>query len=207
MSNKSGYAERTKYHYPKGKSVIQQFSLPAENRQELLRILRERFEKNINRHKDVKWENIQAKLEGDPVKIWSLSEMERTGGEPDVVKYDIKKDEYFFMDCSVQSPSGRRSICYDHEALKTRKKHKPKDSAINMAAAMRIEILTEEQYRMLQTVGEFDTKTSSWIKTPDEIRKPGGALFCDRRYNHVFTYHNSAESYYAARGFRGLLIV
>jgi hypothetical protein len=181
--------------------------LSAEQREELLGALKERFEKNMDRHKGVEWAKVQAKLEADAEKLWSLSEMERTGGEPDVVGYDKKTGEYVFYDCSAESPKGRRSICYDREALEARKEHKPKDSAINMANAMGIEILTEEQYRELQKLGEFDTKTSSWVKTPSEIRKLGGALYCDRRYNQVFLYHNGADSYYAARGFRGSLSV
>jgi len=177
--------------------------LSREEREELLKTLKARFEKNMNRHKGLEWAKIQAKLEANPEKLWSLSEMERTGGEPDVVGHDKKTGEYIFYDCSAESPKGRRSVCYDREALEARKEHKPKDSAIEMAAEMGIEILTEEQYRDLQKLGEFDTKTSSWVKTPAEIRKLGGALFCDRRYDHVFVYHNGAESYYAARAFRG----
>lgn len=179
---------------------------PAQ-REELLSTLKSRFEKNMNRHKGLDWSKVQTKLEADPEKLWSLNEMERTGGEPDVVGHDKKTGEFIFYDCSAESPKGRRSICYDREALEARKEHKPKDSALNMAAAMRIELLTEEQYRELQKLGDFDTKTSSWIKTPADIRKLGGALFCDRRYNHVFVYHNGADSYYAARAFRGLLRV
>jgi hypothetical protein len=169
--------------------------------------LKSRFENNMHRHKGLTWEDVQARLTSNPEKLRSLNEMERTGGEPDVVGYDKKTGEFIFYDCSAESPSGRRSLCYDNEALKSRKEHKPKGSAVGMAEAMGIDLLTEEQYRELQTLGEFDTKTSSWIHTPDEIRKLGGALFCDRRYNHVFTYHNGAESYYAARGFRGSLRV
>lgn len=161
----------------------------------------------MNRHKGLEWAKIQAKLESHPEKLWSLSEMERTGGEPDVVGHDKKTGEYIFYDCSAESPKERRSICYDREALDSRKENKPKDSAVNMASAMGIELLTEEQYRELQTLGNFDLKTSSWIQTPSEIRKLGGALYCDRRYNHVFVYHNGADSYYAARGFRGSLKV
>ena len=179
---------------------------PAQ-REELLSTLKSRFEKNMNRHKDLDWSKVQTKLEADPEKLWSLNEMERTGGEPDVVGHDKKTGEFIFYDCSAESPKGRRSICYDREALEARKEHKPKDSALNMAAAMRIELLTEEQYRELQKLGDFDTKTSSWIKTPADIRKLGGALFCDRRYDHVFVYHNGADSYYGARAFRGLLRV
>lgn len=181
--------------------------MKAKEREELLNTLKRRFETNMNRHKGLEWSKVQAKLAANPEKLWSLSEMERTGGEPDVVGLDKRSGEYVFYDCSAESPKGRRSVCYDHEALETRKEHKPKDSAVNMAAAMGIELLSEEQYRELQKLGEFDTKTSSWIKTPAEIRKLGGALFCDRRYGHVFLYHNGAESYYAARGFRGALMV
>jgi hypothetical protein len=181
--------------------------LPPEQRKELLRVLETRFEKNMNRHKGLEWAKVQAKLEASPEKLWSLSEMERTGGEPDVVGHDKKTGEYIFCDCAAESPKGRRSLCYDHEALDSRKEHKPKDDAISMAAAMDIELITEEQYRQLQNLGEFDTKTSSWVKTPAEIRKLGGALFCDRRFDTVFVYHNGAESYYAARAFRGSLRV
>jgi len=181
--------------------------LSREQREELLRALKARFEKNMNRHKGLEWAGVQAKLEVNTEKLWSLNEMERTGGEPDVVGHDKKTGEYIFFDCSVESPKGRRSTCYDREALESRKEHKPKDSAIDMAAAMGIELLTEEQYRDLQKLGNFDTKTSSWVKTPSDIRKLGGALFCDRRYDTVFVYHNGAESYYAARAFRGSLRV
>lgn len=181
--------------------------LSLEQREELLNTLKARFEKNMNRHKGVKWADVEAKLEANTAKLWSLNEMEITGGEPDVVGYDKKAGEYIFYDCSPESPKGRRSVCYDTEALESRKEHKPKNSAIGMAAAMGIEILTEEQYRELQQVGEFDTKTSSWVKTPSDIRQLGGALFCDRRYDTVFVYHNGAESYYGARGFRGSLTV
>ncbi len=179
--------------------------LPPEQEEELLKILEARFEKNSNRHEGLEWVKVQAKLESNPEKLWSLDEMEETGGEPDVVDYDEKTGEYIFYDCSPESPKGRRSICYDHEALESRKQHKPENSAINMATQMGIEILTEEQYQQLQQLGNFDTKTSSWIKTPSKIRKLGGAFFCDRRYDHVFLYHNGAESYYAARSFRGSL--
>jgi len=182
-------------------------TLKAAQREELLSTLQDRFEKNMHRHKGVDWSKLQAKLEASPEKLWSLHEMESTGGEPDVVGYDKKSGEYIFYDCSAESPKGRRSVCYDREALESRKEHKPKQSAMDMASAMGIEILTEEQYRELQKLGEFDTKTSSWVKTPPEIRKLGGAIFCDRRYDTVFVYHNGAESYYAARGFRGLLRV
>ena len=181
--------------------------LAAEQREELLRTLKARFEKNMNRHKGLDWAKVQARLEANPDKLWSLSEMESTGGEPDVVGHDKKTGEFVFYDCSAESPKGRRSVCYDREALESRKEHKPKDSAIDMATAMGIELLTEEQYRELQKLGEFDAKTSSWVQTPAEIRKLGGALFCDRRYNTVFLYHNGAESYYGARGFRGSLKV
>lgn len=181
--------------------------LSASQNEELLKVLKARFEKNMNRHKGIKWADIQAKLEANSEKLWSLDEMETTGGEPDVVGYDKKTGEYIFYDCSAESPKGRRSICYDHEALESRKEHKPKNNAIDMAAAMGIKILTEEQYRELQQLGEFDTKTSSWVQTPANIRERGGAIFCDRRYDHIFMYHNGAESYYAARGFRGSLRV
>jgi hypothetical protein len=182
-------------------------ALSKKQTDELLRVLKARFEKNMNRHQGIEWLNVQAKLEANSEKLWSLHEMERTGGEPDVVAHDKKTGEWIFYDCSVESPKGRRSLCYDREALESRKEHKPKDSAINMAAAMGIELLTEEQYRELQELGEFDTKTSSWVKTPSNIRKLGGALFCDRRFDTVFVYHNGAESYYAGRAFRGLLRV
>jgi hypothetical protein len=175
--------------------------------EELLKTLKARFEKNVNRHKNIEWTKVEAKLKKNADKLWSLNEMERTGGEPDVVGYDKKTDAYLFYDCSVESPGGRRSLCYDAEALASRKENKPKDSAVNMATIIGIDLLTEEQYRELQKLGEFDLKTSSWVKTPADIRKLGGAIFCDRRYNKVFTYHNGAESYYAARGFRGVLKV
>lgn len=181
--------------------------LSPEQREELLKTLKARFEKNMSRHKGFEWAQVQTKLEASTEKLWSLNEMEQTGGEPDVVAYDQKTDEFIFYDCSEESPKGRRSLCYDREALESRKEHKPKNSAMNMAAEMGIELLTEEQYRELQQFGNFDTKTSSWVKTPPNIRKLGGALFCDRRYDTVFLYHNGAESYYAARGFRGLLRV
>lgn len=181
--------------------------LPAERRVELLNLLKVRFDKNKNRHKGIEWDKVQARLEANADKLWSLNEMEETGGEPDVVGYDKKTGEYLFYDCAAESPKGRRSICYDHEALEARKEHKPADSAMNMASEMGIEMLTEEEYRELQKLGNFDLKTSSWVKTPSEIRKLGGAIFCDRRYNTVFTYHNGAESYYAARGFRASLKV
>jgi len=182
-------------------------ALSPEQREELLNALKTRFEKNMNRHKNLEWARVQAKLEANAEKLWSLNEMERTGGEPDVVDHDKKTGEYIFYDCSAESPKGRRSVCYDREALDARKEHKPKDSAIDRATAMDIELLTEEQYRELQKLGNFDTKTSSWVKTPSDIRKLGGALFCDRRYDHVFVYHNGADSYYAARAFRGVLKV
>src|SRR5215470_17982780 len=181
--------------------------LSPEQREELLKALKTRFEKNMNRHKDVEWAKVQAKLEANAEKLWSLHEMERTGGEPDVVGHDKKTGEYIFYDCSAESPKDRRSLCYDREALESRKENKPKDNVLDMASAMGIELLTEEQYRELQKLGNFDTKTSSWVKTPSDIRKLGGALFCDRRYDTVFVYHNGAESYYAARGFRGWLRV
>ena len=181
--------------------------LPASERAGLLRTLQSRFEKNMQRHKGLEWTRVQERLEAHPARLWSLQEMERTGGEPDVVGHDKKTGEYTFYDCSAESPKGRRSICYDGEAREARKENKPRSSALEMAAAMGLEILSEEEYRQLQTVGEFDTKTSSWVKTPPGIRKLGGALFCDRRYDHVFTYHNGAESYYAARAFRGSLKV
>ncbi len=182
-------------------------ALSPRQREELLRALKARFEKNMNRHKGLEWAKVRAKLEANTEKLWSLAEMERTGGEPDVVGHDKKTGEYIFYDCSAESPKGRRSICYDREALESRKEHKPKDSALDIAAAMGFELLTEEQYRELQKLGEFDTKTSSWVKTPSDIRKLGGALFCDRRYDTVFVYHNGADSYYAARAFRGSLRV
>lgn len=179
--------------------------LSSEQLKELLLVLKTRFEKNMNRHKGLEWAKVQAKLKIE--KLWSLSEMERTGGEPDVVGFDKKTGEYIFYDCSQESPKDRRNVCYDHEALESRKEFKPKDTALDMAAAMGIEILSEEEYKELQKLGNFDTKTSSWLKTPFEIRKLGGALFADRRYDHVFVYHNGAESYYGVRGFRGSLRV
>jgi hypothetical protein len=182
-------------------------NLSPAQRDELLGVLKARFEKNMNRHKGLDWSKVQAKLEANAEKLWTLNEMESTGGEPDVVGHDKKTGEYVFYDCSAESPKGRRSVCYDREALEARKENKPKDSAMNMALAIGIELLTEEQYRELQKLGEFDLKTSSWVNTPAEIRKLGGALFCDRRYNTIFLYHNGADSYYAARGFRGLLKV
>lgn len=181
--------------------------LYSDQAEELFKTLKGRFEKNMNRHNGLEWAKIQIKMEANADKLWSLHEMEKTGGEPDVVGYDIKTGEYIFYDCVAESPKGRRSVCYDHEALEARKEHKPEDSALMMAAYLGIEILTEEQYRELQQLGRFDTKTSSWIKTPADIRKLGGALFADFRYGHVFVYHNGAESYYAARGFRGSLRV
>lgn len=182
-------------------------ALSSKQRKELVELLRDRFEKHMSRHEGLEWVKVEAKLEANPIKLWSLNEMERTGGEPDVVGYDEKSNEYLFYDCSVESPKGRRSICYDRNALDSRKLHKPKNSAIDMADFIGVELLTEEQYRGLQQLGDFDTKTSSWITTPPNIRKLGGALFCDRRYETVFVYHNGADSYYAARGFRGLLKV
>ena len=181
--------------------------LSSELRKKLLGALKARFEKNMNRHQGLEWADVQAKLEANAEKLWSLQEMESTGGEPDVVGHDKKTGEYIFYDCSAESPEGRRSVCYDRAALESRKEHKPEDCAIGMADAMGIELLTEEQYRGLQKLGNFDMKTSSWVKTPAEIRKLGGALFCDRRYDSVFVYHNGAESYYAARAFRGSLRV
>jgi Protein of unknown function (DUF4256) len=182
-------------------------ALNSEQRNGLLSALKARFEQNMNLHKGLEWAKVQAKLEANAEKLWSLNEMERTGGEPDVVGQDKKTGEYIFYDCSAESPKGRRSVCYDREALESRKEHKPADNAIDMATAMGIALLTEEQYRELQKLATLDTKTSSWVKTPSEIRKLGGALFCDRRYDTVFVYHNGAESYYAARGFRGSLSV
>jgi hypothetical protein len=179
--------------------------LSREQREQLLGKLKARFEKKMNRHEGLAWAQVQAKLEANAEKLWSLGEMERTGGEPDIVGHNKKTDEYIFYDCSVESPKGRRSFCYDRDALESRKENKPRDSAVDMACAMGIELLTEEQYRELQKLGHFDTKTSSWLKTPSDIRKLGGALFCDRRFNTVFVYHNGAESYFAARGFRGSL--
>jgi hypothetical protein len=188
-------------------SVATKRALSPEQREALLTTLRTRFEKYRNRHKGLEWAKVQAKLEAAAEKLWSLHEMERTGGEPDVVGHDTKTGEYIFYDCSANSPKGRRSLCYDREALESRKEHKPKSSALDTAAAMGIELLTEEQYRELQELGSFDTTTSSWVQTPPRIRELGGALFCDRRFDHVFVYHNGAESYYAARGFRGSLRV
>jgi hypothetical protein len=181
--------------------------LSAEQRDELLSVLKARFEKNANRHKGLKWADVQAKLEAKPEKLWSLHQMETTGGEPDVVEHDSKSGEYIFYDCSAESPAGRRSLCYDRKALDARKANKPANSAVDMAAEMGIELLTEQQYRGLQKLGNFDTKTSSWVLTPDGIRKLGGSIFCDRRYGTVFVYHNGADSYYSARGFRGSLRV
>lgn len=181
--------------------------LSPKQRDGLLEALKGRFEKNMKRHEGLEWAKVQAKLEANPEKLWSLHEMERTGGEPDVVGQDRKTREYIFFDCSPESPKGRTSVCYDREALDSRKEHKPRNNAIDMAAAMGIELLREEQYRELQQLGEFDTKTSSWVETPADIRKLGGALFCDRRYGHVFTYHNGAQSYYGTRAFRGSLRV
>ncbi len=181
--------------------------MKTKQREELLNVLQVRFEKNMNRHQGLAWAEVEAKLEANPEKLWSLNEMESTGGEPDVVGFDKKTGEYIFYDCSVESPKGRRSVCYDRAALESRKENKPASNAVDMATAMGIELLTEEQYRELQTLGNFDLKTSSWVKTPADIRKLGGALFCDRRYDTVFVYHNGAESYYAARAFRGLLRV
>jgi len=182
-------------------------AISNKQREALLEVLKTRFERNRTRHDDLEWAKVQAKLQVNAEKLWSLNEMERTGGEPDVVGHDSQRGEYIFHDCSAESPKGRRSLCYDREALESRKEHKPENDAISVAAAMGIELLTEEQYRRLQRLGNFDTKTSSWVKTPFAIRKLGGALFCDRRYDTVFLYHNGAESYYAARGFRGSLTV
>ena len=181
--------------------------LSAQQGEELLKVLKARFEKNMNRHPGLEWANVEAKLVADSKKLWSLSEMERSGGEPDIVDHDKNTGEYIFYDCSAESPSGRRNVCYDREGLESRKAFKPENNAIDMAAAMGIELLTEEQYRELQKLGSFDTKTSSWLKTPADIRKPGGAIFADRRYGKVFVYHNSAPSYYGARAFRGSLRV
>jgi hypothetical protein len=182
-------------------------NLSPKQIEELLKTLKARFEKNLNRHKNIEWAKVEIKLKKNTDKLWSLNEMERTGGEPDVVGFDKKTGEYIFYDCSAESPKDRRSLCYDAESLASRKENKPKDSAVNMATIIGIDLLTEEQYRELQKLGEYDLKTSSWVKTPADIRKLGGAIFCDRRYNKVFTYHNGAESYYAARGFRGVLKV
>ena len=181
--------------------------LSREQGNELVKLLKTRFEKNMNRHKGLEWGKVETKLKANTEKLWSISEMERTGGEPDVVSYDEVKDEYTFYDCVAETPKGRRSVCYDLEALESRKKHKPENNAMDMATAMGIEILTEEQYRALQEIENFDKKTSSWVQTPPDIRKLGGAIFCDHRYNTVFVYHNGAESYYAARGFRGYIKV
>ena len=182
-------------------------NLPQERREELFGILKTRFEKNMNRHQGIEWNKIQAKLEANPEKLWSLNEMEETEGEPDVVGYDAHTDEYIFFDCSAESPKGRRSLCYDREALEARKEYKPADSAIDMATDMGIELLTEDQYRVLQSLGKFDTKTSSWLLTPPDMRKLGGAIFGDFRFGRVFVYHNGVQSYYSARGFRGSLKV
>lgn len=184
-------------------NVIKELS--AEQRDELMQIVKARFDKNMHRHEGIEWNDVQVRLDANPEKLWSLYEMERTEGEPDVIGYDQAAGEYIFCDCSKESPKGRRSVCYDREALEARKKNKPENSAIDMANAMGIEMLTEEQYRELQKLETFDTKTSSWVLTPSDIRKLGGALFCDYRYGHVFVYHNGADSYYSARGFRGLL--
>lgn len=182
--------------------------LSLEQREELLEVLQDRFEQNMHRHQDLEWAKVATKLEeADPKKLWSLNEMERTEGEPDVVDYDEEKDRYIFYDCSVESPKGRRSVCYDRKALESRKKHKPENTVIDMATEMGIELLTEEQYRVLQKLENFDMKTSSWVQTPADIRERGGAIFCDYRYGHVFTYHNGADSYYGARGFRGSLSI
>ena len=186
-------------------TIEYQKELSAEQRDDLIKILKARFEKNMNRHEGLEWAKLQPKLEANIAKLWSLNQMEETGGEPDVVGYDKMAEEYIFYDCSAESPKGRRSVCYDREALESRKEYKPENNAVDMAVAMGIELLTEDQYRELQKLGNFDLKTSSWVKTPSEIRKLGGAIFCDRRYDHVFVYHNGAESYYAVRAFRGSL--
>jgi hypothetical protein len=191
----------------KARNINSKKDLSPKQHEELLKALKARFEKNMDRHQGLEWAQVQAKLEAHAEKLWSLSEMERTGGEPDVVGHDKKTDKYIFYDCSAESPKDRRSLCYDREALESRKEHKPANNAMDVAAAMGIELLSEEQYRALQKLGNFDTKTSSWVQTPSAIRKLGGALFCDRRYDTVFVYHNGAESYYAARGFRGSLTV
>ena len=204
--NRSSHETTIKWKPPvKGAKTKKELS--SAQREELLRTLKARFEKNMNRHKGLEWAKVETRLEARPEKLWSLSEMERTDGEPDVVGHDKKTGEYIFVDCSAESPKGRRSVCYDREALDSRKEHKPKNNAIDMAAGMGIELLNEEQYRQLQKLGDFDGKTSSWVETPADIRKLDGALFCDRRIGHVFVYHNGAESYYANRGFRGSLRV
>lgn len=192
---------------PTAKALKGKQELSSKQREELLKILKARFEKNMDRHKGLAWAEVESRLQANAEKLWSLSEMERTDGEPDVVGRDKKTGEYIFYDCAAESPKGRRSLCYDREALDSRKENKPKGSATDLAAAMGVELLTEEQYRELQSLGEFDTKTSSWVRTPSAVRELGGALFCDRRFNTVFVYHNGAESYYAARGFRGSLRV
>lgn len=185
--------------------MTHQKELLPEQRESLLGTLKNRFEKNMNRHKKLDWTSVQSKIEANSRKLWSLHEMESTGGEPDVVGYDSQTDEYIFYDCAAESPKARRSLCYDREGLESRKEHKPANSALDMANEMGIELLTEEEYRKLQSLGKFDLKTSNWIQTPSEIRRHGGALFCDRRYDHVFVYHNGADAYYGVRGFRGSL--
>jgi hypothetical protein len=208
VGNSSPHARRDHPVGAEAKTEMQRAKdIKAIQREELLGALKTRFEKNMNRHKGLEWAKVQAKLEANTEKLWSLNEMERTGGEPDVVGHDKQTGEYIFYDCSAESPNGRRSVCYDREGLESRKEHKPENSAIDMAAAMGIELLTEEQYRELQQLGNFDTKTSSWVKTPSDIRELGGALFADRRYGNVFVYHNGAPSYFGARGFRGSLRV
>jgi hypothetical protein len=187
------------------KGVVTKKELSPGRREELLGTLKARFEKNMNRHKGLEWDEVRTRLEANAEKLWSLNEMERTGGEPDVAGHDKKTGEYIFVDCSAQSPEGRTSICYDREGLESRKEHRPKNNALDLAAAMGVELLTEEQYRELQKLGDFDTKSSSWVKTPADFRKLGGALFCDRRFGRVFVYHNGAQSYYSGRGFRGSL--
>lgn len=192
---------------PNSVNSTSQRKLSSDEKETLIQLLKARFYKNMNRHNEIEWDKVLARLETNIEKLWSLNEMESTGGEPDVVGYDVKTEEYIFYDCSTESPTGRRSLCYDHVAWESRKENKPKSSAVDLAESIGVELLSEEQYRELQKFGDFDTKTSSWVKTPLEIRKLGGAIFCDKRYDHVFMYHNGAESYYASRGFRGVLRV